>query len=96
MVQRLWAVRRQAGSFHQCDVVVPQLAIEFAAVEPHRRLAATGRAPGGADVPEAQALGPETMCRIDVANIQHDVVEAARRFGLGWRLPVVSWYSPWC
>ena len=77
-------VRWQSGALDQGDIVVAQLAIEFAAVEAHRAIGRhVGRAPAGADMPEAKALGPETMCHIDVANIQHDVVEAARRFWLG-------------
>ena len=73
---RLSEVRR----IDQRDVVMVHPAVAHAAVEPHgATLHPTQARRYLADLMEPKHLGPEPVRCLDVANIQHEVVEADRR-----------------
>ena len=76
---------RQIGRIDQRDVVVMHPAVAHAAVEAHGAAAdAAETRRHFADLVEPEQLGPEVVRRLDVADVQHEMVEADRCDGDGW------------
>src|SRR5206468_1694306 len=74
----------QVRALDQCHGVMGQLAVIDRAVEAHlRRVWAIGPLVQLADLLEADDLGPESVRLLDVADIQHEVVDAGRAHRLG-------------
>jgi len=70
--------RRHVRALDQCDVVMGVLAVVIGAVEAHLRQRHPRARPQGRDLLHADDLGPEAVRLLDVADIEHDVVDAAR------------------
>src|SRR4029077_18310508 len=70
--------------------VMGVLALMIGAVEAHLWQRHTGARPKRRDLLQTDDLGPEAVRFFDVADIQHDVVDAPRRHRLGCRRAIGS------
>src|SRR3984893_3625737 len=76
--------RRQVRALDQRDGVMGQLAVIDRTVKAHlRRVRAIGSLVQFADLLEADDLGPEFVRLVDVANVQHEVIDAGGAHRLG-------------